>query len=43
MTGAEKVLLMTREFDPITEIPLHTTDFGEGICQLSQAVFVITM
>ncbi|XP_076443667.1 elongator complex protein 1-like isoform X2 [Babylonia areolata] len=29
-TGAETVLLMTREFDPITEIPLHTSEFGEG-------------
>ncbi|KAK7115940.1 elongator complex protein 1-like [Littorina saxatilis] len=28
-TGAETLLLMTREFDPITEIPMHSTDFGE--------------
>lgn len=29
-TGAETILLMTREFDPVTEIPLHSSEFGEG-------------
>lgn len=29
-TGANTVILMTREFDPITEMPLHSDEFGEG-------------
>ncbi|KAL8606732.1 hypothetical protein ACOMHN_018766 [Nucella lapillus] len=29
-TGAETLLLMTREFDPVIEVPLHSSDFGEG-------------
>ena len=30
VTGAHKLLLMTREFDPITETPLYPQEFGEG-------------
>ncbi|KAK7492537.1 hypothetical protein BaRGS_00016203 [Batillaria attramentaria] len=29
-TGAATVIIMTREFDPVTEMPLHSDEFGEG-------------
>ena len=29
-TGEENLLLMTREFDPITETSIHPEEFGEG-------------
>ena len=28
----DKLLLMTREFDIITELSLHPKGFGEGLC-----------
>ena len=30
VTGADKLILMTREFDPLNEMPLYQEDFGEG-------------
>ena len=31
VTATSNLLLMTREFDPLTETPLHPQEFGEGI------------
>jgi len=31
VTGADKIILMTREFDPLTEKTLYQEDFGEGL------------
>lgn len=28
--GGNTVIIMTREFDPVTEMPLHPSEFGEG-------------
>ena len=30
VTGEENLLVMTREFDPISETPAHPEEFGEG-------------
>lgn len=30
VTGSNKLLLMTREFDQLNEVPLYQEDFGEG-------------
>lgn len=30
VTGENKLILMTKEFDPLTEKALHQEDFGEG-------------
>ena len=30
-TGLHKLILMNKEFDPIMETSLHTTEAGEGI------------
>lgn len=29
-SGQDTLIMMTREFDPITEKPLHPEEFGEG-------------
>ncbi|XP_078730604.1 elongator complex protein 1 [Lampetra fluviatilis] len=29
-TGADTIIAMTRDFDPLTEVPMHQDDFGEG-------------
>ena len=31
VTGEDKLVLMTKDFDPLTETVLHQKDFGEGI------------
>ena len=31
VTGTGNLLLMTREFDPLTEVPINSEDFGEGM------------
>ena len=31
VTREDKLVLMTRDFDSITEVPLHPEDFGEGV------------
>lgn len=35
ITGAGNLLLMTREFDPLTEVPMFPEEFGEGIYHAS--------
>ena len=30
ITGVGNLLLMTRDFDPLTEVPLYPQEFGEG-------------
>ena len=30
VTGEQKLLLMTREFDPVTEVAMCPEEFGEG-------------
>lgn len=30
VTGEEKLVLMTKDFDPLAEKALHQTEFGEG-------------
>ena len=30
VTGEQKLLLMTREFDPVTEVAMFPKEFGEG-------------
>ena len=30
VTGNRNLLLMTREFDPVTKIPIDSNEFGEG-------------
>ncbi|KAM5194035.1 elongator complex protein 1 [Mantella aurantiaca] len=30
VTGQETLILMTKDFEPISEIPIHQEDFGEG-------------
>ena len=34
LTGEESIILMTKDFDPITEFPIHTSEFGEGLLLL---------
>ncbi|XP_068181291.1 elongator complex protein 1 [Antennarius striatus] len=29
-TGQETIVMMTKDFEPITEVPIHQDDFGEG-------------
>jgi hypothetical protein len=29
-SGENTIIMMTREFDPVTEFPIHSTEFGEG-------------
>ncbi|XP_043916910.1 elongator complex protein 1 [Protopterus annectens] len=29
-TGQETIIMMTRDFDPVTEVKIHQEDFGEG-------------
>ncbi|XP_075929206.1 elongator complex protein 1 isoform X2 [Petromyzon marinus] len=29
-TGADTIIAMTRDFDPLTEVPMHQDDFGEA-------------
>lgn len=31
VTGAGNLLLMTRDFDPLTEVAMFPKEFGEGI------------
>lgn len=30
ITGQETIIMMTKEFEPITEVGIHQDDFGEG-------------
>lgn len=29
-TGQETIIMMTKDFEPITEVGIHPDDFGEG-------------
>ena len=29
--GQDTLIMMTRDFDPILEVPIHATEFGEGM------------
>jgi len=29
--GEDQLLLMTRDFDPLNEVPLYQSEFGEGM------------
>lgn len=29
-TGQETIIMMTKDFEPITEVGIHQDDFGEG-------------
>ena len=29
-SGENAIVLMTRDFDPITEVPMHPSEFGEA-------------
>ena len=29
--GQDTLIMMTRDFDPILEVPIHPTEFGEGM------------
>jgi len=31
--GEDQLLIMTRDFDPLNEVSLYQSEFGEGICQ----------
>lgn len=30
LTGQETIIMMTKDFEPITEVGIHQDDFGEG-------------
>lgn len=31
MSGQETIIMMTKDFEPITEVAINQDDFGEGI------------
>lgn len=30
LSGQETIIMMTKDFEPITEVGIHQDDFGEG-------------
>lgn len=30
LSGQETIIMMTKDFEPITEVRIHQDDFGEG-------------
>lgn len=30
-SGQETIIMMTKDFEPITEVGIHQDDFGEGV------------
>uniref|UniRef100_A0A3P8S5L1 IkappaB kinase complex-associated protein n=1 Tax=Amphiprion percula TaxID=161767 RepID=A0A3P8S5L1_AMPPE len=37
-TGQETIIMMTKDFEPITEVGIHQDDFGEGMVTHSDSV-----
>lgn len=35
LTGQETIIMMTKDFEPITEVGIHQDDFGEGTVDLN--------
>lgn len=41
VTGGDKLILMTKDFDPLTETRLHQEEFGEGELEWKKFDFVM--
>ena len=39
--GEETLIMMTKDFDPISEFPFHSEDFGEGTPSLEMHVNIL--
>ena len=42
-TGEESLIMMTKDFDPISEFPCHSEEFGEGTCSSVFSIFKIIL
>lgn len=38
-SGEETLIMMTKDFDPISEFPCHSEEFGEGVFIVSMFIF----
>lgn len=34
LVGEDQLLIMTRDFDPLNEVSLYQSEFGEGTCDI---------
>lgn len=39
--GEETLIMMTKDFDPISEFPFHSEEFGEGMPSLEMRVNIL--
>ena len=41
ISGEETLIMMTKDFDPISEFPFHSEEFGEGMPSLEIHVNIL--